>query len=103
MLFAAVTDHRYIQIGHPLDFTNKAFETLDIIGWESAEQVLSSLVGNYAARQSHGRIELRGATRSTWSALVEAAFAAICRKRSEQGSSTVGTWHGRDGAGHRFC
>jgi nitrite reductase/ring-hydroxylating ferredoxin subunit len=47
MLFAAATDHRYIQIGHPLDFTNKAFETLDIIGWDSSEQVLSSLVGNY--------------------------------------------------------
>ncbi|MCB0104814.1 MAG: Rieske (2Fe-2S) protein, partial [Caldilineaceae bacterium] len=26
MLFAAVTDHRYIDVGHPLDFTNKAFE-----------------------------------------------------------------------------
>ncbi|MCB0126667.1 MAG: Rieske (2Fe-2S) protein, partial [Caldilineaceae bacterium] len=25
MLFAAVTDHRYIDVGHPLDFTNKAF------------------------------------------------------------------------------
>ncbi len=48
MLFAAATDHRYIQIGHPLDFTNKAFETLDIIGWEYAEQVLSSLVRSYA-------------------------------------------------------
>ena len=31
MLFAAATDHRYIQIGHPLDFTNKAFETLDVM------------------------------------------------------------------------
>ena len=29
MLFAAVTDHRYIDVGHPLDFTNKAFEALD--------------------------------------------------------------------------
>ncbi|MBZ0292953.1 MAG: Rieske 2Fe-2S domain-containing protein, partial [Anaerolineae bacterium] len=28
MLFAAVTDHRYIQIGHPADFTNKALEAL---------------------------------------------------------------------------
>jgi hypothetical protein len=30
MLFSAVTDHRYIQVGHPLDFTNKALEALDI-------------------------------------------------------------------------
>jgi nitrite reductase/ring-hydroxylating ferredoxin subunit len=44
MLFAAITDHRYIQIGHPADFANKALEALDIAGWELAEPVLSSLV-----------------------------------------------------------
>jgi nitrite reductase/ring-hydroxylating ferredoxin subunit len=49
MLFAAATDHRYIQIGHVLDFTNKAFEALDVAGWEYAEPVLASLVGGYAA------------------------------------------------------
>ncbi|HXF64003.1 MAG TPA: Rieske 2Fe-2S domain-containing protein [Caldilineaceae bacterium] len=48
MLFAAVTDHRYIQVGHPADFTNKAFEALDIAGWEMAEPVLTSLVRGYA-------------------------------------------------------
>lgn len=48
MLFAAVTDHRYIQVGHPADFTNKAFEALDIAGWDYAEMVLPSLVRGYA-------------------------------------------------------
>lgn len=48
MLFSAVTDHRYIDVGHPLDFTNKAFEALDIVGWELAEPVLTSLVTGYA-------------------------------------------------------
>ncbi len=48
MLFAAATDHRYIDIGHPVDFTNKAFEALDVAGWEHAEQVLTSLVRGYA-------------------------------------------------------
>ncbi len=48
ILFSAVTDHRYIDIGHPADFTNKAFEALDIAGWEYAEQVLTSLVTGYA-------------------------------------------------------
>ncbi len=48
MLFAAVTDHRYIDVGHPADFTNKAFEALDIAGWEHAEPVLTSLVAGYA-------------------------------------------------------
>jgi hypothetical protein len=33
MLFAAATDHRYLDVGHVLDFTNKAFEALDIAGW----------------------------------------------------------------------
>lgn len=47
MLFAAVTDRRYIDQGHPLDFTNKALEALDIAGWEYAEPVLSSLVLGY--------------------------------------------------------
>ncbi|MDX1613169.1 MAG: Rieske (2Fe-2S) protein [Candidatus Promineifilaceae bacterium] len=48
MLFAAITDHRYVDVGHPLDFTNKAFEALDAVGWEHAEQVLTSLVRAYA-------------------------------------------------------
>jgi hypothetical protein len=48
MLFAAATDHRYIQIGHVLDFTNKAFEALDHAGWDMAEPVLSSLAQSYA-------------------------------------------------------
>jgi nitrite reductase/ring-hydroxylating ferredoxin subunit len=48
MLFAATTDHRYLTIGHVLDFTNKAFEALDVVGWEQAELVLTSLVNAYA-------------------------------------------------------
>jgi nitrite reductase/ring-hydroxylating ferredoxin subunit len=48
MLFAAATDHRYIDIGHVADFTNKALEALDRAGWDHAEPVLSSLVSGYA-------------------------------------------------------
>jgi nitrite reductase/ring-hydroxylating ferredoxin subunit len=48
MLLAAATDHRYISGGHVLDFTNKAFEALDLVGWEQAEIVLPSLVSGYA-------------------------------------------------------
>ncbi len=47
MLFAAVTDHRYIDTGHPLDFTNKALEALDAVNWDNAEIVLTSLVRGY--------------------------------------------------------
>src|ERR687897_808730 len=48
MLFSAATDHRYLDSGHVLDFTNKAFEALDIVGWDLAEQILTSLVALYA-------------------------------------------------------
>ena len=54
MLFAAATDHRYLDVGHVLDFTNKALEALDSAGWDNnnnkdlVESVLSSLVSGYA-------------------------------------------------------
>src|ERR671934_157135 len=43
MLFAAATDHRYLDGGHTLDFVNKALESLDVARWERAEAVLPSL------------------------------------------------------------
>jgi nitrite reductase/ring-hydroxylating ferredoxin subunit len=48
MLFSAATDHRYLDVGHVLDFTNKAFEALDVAGWSHAEAVLPSLAEGYA-------------------------------------------------------
>ena len=48
MLFAAATDHRYIEGGHTLDFVNKALEALDIAGWERAESVLSAMAAPLA-------------------------------------------------------
>ena len=44
MIFAAATDHRYLAVGHALDFANKAFEALEIAGWADADLVLTSLV-----------------------------------------------------------
>ena len=44
MLFAAATDHLFMDVGHTLDFANKTFELLDHIGWEHADEVLPSLV-----------------------------------------------------------
>ena len=49
MLFAAVTDHRYLATGHPLDFTNKALEALDTAGWGYAASVLTSLTNGVAS------------------------------------------------------
>ena len=53
MIFAAATDHIYLDAGHTLDFANKAFELLDHIGWEHASQTLTSLMHGMArARRS---------------------------------------------------
>jgi hypothetical protein len=60
MLFSAVTDYRYLTIGHVADFTNKAFDALDRIGWDHAETVLPSLVMNYV---NGTRMEERNAWR----------------------------------------
>ena len=44
MMFAAVTDHVFIDGGHTVDFTNKAFEALDHVGADAAPTLLPSLV-----------------------------------------------------------
>jgi nitrite reductase/ring-hydroxylating ferredoxin subunit len=49
MVLAACTDHVFIDEGHTLDFTNKAFEALDMVGPEPAGLVLSSLVAQTCA------------------------------------------------------
>lgn len=60
MIFAAVTDHVYVDTGHALDYCNKAFEALDHVGWEHAEDVLPSLVPVLAnAERSEERAQWR--------------------------------------------
>ncbi|HEV3415342.1 MAG TPA: Rieske 2Fe-2S domain-containing protein [Pirellulales bacterium] len=44
MIVTAATDRFYADSGHMLDFANKAFELLDLIGWEHAEAVLPAIV-----------------------------------------------------------
>jgi len=51
MLFAACTDHLFLDVGHSLDFANKAFELVDHIGWDYAEEVLPSLIPNLVSAQ----------------------------------------------------
>ena len=46
MLFAAATDHRYLDAGHTLDFINKALESVDKAGWDYAELAFTSVVPN---------------------------------------------------------
>jgi nitrite reductase/ring-hydroxylating ferredoxin subunit len=48
LMTAAVTDHVFIDVGHTLDFTNKAFEAVEHLGWESAAVVLPTLTNGTA-------------------------------------------------------
>ena len=90
MLFTAATDHRFLDSGHVLDFTNKAFEALDIVGWGMAEQVLTSLVPIYAQAS---RME----ERSSWRHPVDVVeLLNTCFVRLpvalQKGKETRGTW-----------
>lgn len=49
LLFTTATDRIYADGGHVLDFINKAFECLDLIGWEHMASVLPSVVGQMVA------------------------------------------------------
>ena len=51
-LLAAETDRAYADSGHSLDFINKAFECLDLIGWEHAPVVLPTVVGQMVTARS---------------------------------------------------
>jgi nitrite reductase/ring-hydroxylating ferredoxin subunit len=94
MLFAAATDHRYLDGGHTLDFVNKALEALDIAGWERAESVLGSLPTQLAFAE---RMEESNSWRNPVDlpALLEAAFERLPEALAA-GAGVRGTWDGRD-------
>jgi nitrite reductase/ring-hydroxylating ferredoxin subunit len=51
MMFAAATDHVFLDEGHTIDFTNKAFESLEFLGASAAATVLPTLVRQTASAQ----------------------------------------------------
>ena len=48
-LLVAETDRAFADTGHSVDFINKAFECLDLIGWEHAAAVLPTVVDQMVA------------------------------------------------------
>lgn len=44
ILFAAATDHFFLDGGHSFDFVNKACEMLDNVGWDRAADILPSVI-----------------------------------------------------------
>jgi nitrite reductase/ring-hydroxylating ferredoxin subunit len=93
MLFAAATDHRYLDGGHTLDFVNKALEALDVAGWDRAEAVLASLPIQLAGAE---RMEEANAWRNPVDlvALLDDAFAQIPDALSA--GALVERWMGRE-------
>jgi nitrite reductase/ring-hydroxylating ferredoxin subunit len=93
MLFAAATDHRYLDGGHTLDFVNKALEALDTAGWERAESVLSSLPAQLAFAE---RMEEANAWRNPVDlvVLLEDAFKQL-PDATVAGASRRGGWSER--------
>ena len=74
-LLAAETERAFADGGHSLDFINKAFECLDLIGWEHASSLLPTVVGQMAAA--------RGAEESTeWRQPVD--LVALCDEAAGQ-------------------
>ena len=51
LVFAASTDHTFMDVGHTLDFANKACELLDAIGWDDAPDILSSIIPTITGAQ----------------------------------------------------
>jgi nitrite reductase/ring-hydroxylating ferredoxin subunit len=91
MLFAAVTDHRYLTIGHVADFTNKAFESLDQVGWRHAATVLPGLIPNYI---NGTRME----ERNQWRHPVD--LAVILWNAFEKIPQALAAAEGKDGTSH---
>jgi nitrite reductase/ring-hydroxylating ferredoxin subunit len=74
-LVAAEAERVFADSGHSLDFINKAFQCLDLIGWEHAAVLLPTVVGQMVAA--------RGADESTaWRQPVD--LIALCDKAARQ-------------------
>jgi nitrite reductase/ring-hydroxylating ferredoxin subunit len=100
MLLTAATDHRYIQIGHVVDFINKALEALDHTGWEQTEPVLASLVQGLA---NANRMEESNAWRNPIDliGLLDATFAELPAAQ-DVGQARIGTWDAHDALAHHL-
>jgi nitrite reductase/ring-hydroxylating ferredoxin subunit len=87
-LLVAGTERAYADTGHSLDFINKAFECLDLIGWEHATAVLPTVVGQM--------VEARGAEESTaWRQPDD--LVALCDKAESELSDLFRAGQGMNG------
>lgn len=94
ILFAAATDHRYIDGGHTVDFINKALEALDAVQWQETATVLTSLVSGLA---NATRMEETTSWRYPVDLvqILESAFKQL-PLAIKDGQAHRGTWMGQD-------
>ncbi|HEU5424094.1 MAG TPA: Rieske 2Fe-2S domain-containing protein [Nitrolancea sp.] len=93
LLFAAATDHVFLDGGHTLDFINKAGELLDGVGWDQARDILPSVVPGLAmARRSEELNNWRHPVD-----LVRLIEPALARLPELAGGTTAGDWDDFDG------
>jgi hypothetical protein len=84
-LVTAETQRVFADSGHSLDFINKAFECLDLIGWENAGALLPTVVGQM--------VTARGADESTaWRQPVD--LVALCDRAVAQLPELFAVGHG---------
>jgi nitrite reductase/ring-hydroxylating ferredoxin subunit len=76
LLLAAETDRVFADGGHSLDFTNKAFECLDLIGWGHGADLLPLVIGQMAAARG-GEESAQWRQPSDLVALCESAAAGL--------------------------
>src|SRR5215472_12481667 len=87
-LLAAVTERTFADTGHSLDFINKAFECLDLIGWQYASIVLPTVVGQM--------VSARGAEESTaWRQPVD--LVALCDESADHLAELFASGRGAHG------
>jgi nitrite reductase/ring-hydroxylating ferredoxin subunit len=87
-MLAAETERAYADSGHSADFINKAFECLDLIGWEHATAVLPTVVGQMVA--ARGAEEL-----TAWRQPVD--LVALCAEAALQLPELFAARHGVHG------
>ncbi|MEM5329143.1 Rieske 2Fe-2S domain-containing protein [Paraburkholderia sp. JHI2823] len=87
-LLSAGTDRAFADTGHSLDFINKAFECLDLIGWEHASALLPTIVAQMVAA--------RGAEESTaWRQPID--LVALCDESASQMAQLFAAGRGLQG------
>ncbi|MDE5455871.1 Rieske 2Fe-2S domain-containing protein [Bradyrhizobium sp. CSA112] len=91
-LFSAETERAFADTGHSLDFINKAFECLDLVGWQHAAALLPTVVGQMVAA--------RGAEESTaWRQPID--LVALCEESTSELADLFAAGRGsRDWSGH---